>query len=197
MFQLNQKFPLMLRRPPDMLAFFLPFLLQSRMLHRKVSPLLSRPPKKSGTCIREGKNSELDGFCQRRDLQQRQIYSRSLSCYLLADRQTLPTYQNMPYSASKMGKLTANLGNFCSGRGPAGCGEALCKPRQMEKVEKPLSLSFCRHSAPSLSANTESLLLSPCVYTHPSPCRHLLIPATSHQGHRVPQHLQQRQSSWV
>lgn len=98
----------------------------------------------------------------------------------------------------KQGKtLTANLGNFCSGLGPAGCGEALCKPRQMEKVGKPRSLSLCPHYAPFLSANAESLLLSHCFYTHPSPRNHLLIPATSHQGQRVLQHLRQRQSSWV
>lgn len=91
-------------------------------------------------------------------------------------------------SHRRRGKLTAKLGNLCSGLGPPGCGEALCKLGQMEKVGKPRSLSLCPRYVPFLSANTESLLLSHCAHTHPSPRSHLLIPATSHQSRGVHQH---------
>ena len=66
--------------------------------------------KKWETPIREGKNTDLDGFCQRRDLQQRQSYSRVLSHCPLADTRTLPTYQNVLYSATKVGENSANWG---------------------------------------------------------------------------------------
>lgn len=108
MFQLNQKFLIMLRWPPAMLALFLPFPLLQRRKEITIT-IQTLWPKMSGTHIREGKKPELGGVCQRRDLQQRKSYSRVLSRYPLADMWTLAAYQNMLYSATKAGENSLQI----------------------------------------------------------------------------------------
>ena len=190
----------MLRQPPAMLAFFLPFpLLQCRMLHRKKSSLLSRSSgQRSQELISEREKTQ-----NLMDFSRGEISSKGRAtpgcclatpwlihglCLLIKIRCTQPP---------KQGKTHCKFRELLLWPGSCRMWGSPVQTETDGEGGKTRSLSLCPHYAPFLSANTESLLLSHCAYAHPSPCSHLLIPATSHQGHRVPQYLRQRQSSWV